>query len=118
MKYNALSIVAPNGTKIAKGFKTIEVRSWKPTVALHSDILIIENDKFLKEDDEVDFNGRAVALVKIKNVRPFVKEDIEAACATYWAEGYYSWEFYDVREFEHNEQVSARKGIYPLTLAS
>ena len=30
MIYSALSIVAPNGTKILEGIKQIEVRSWIP----------------------------------------------------------------------------------------
>lgn len=52
----ALSIVLPNGTRIARGFKTIEVRSWKPTIDFENDFLIVENDYFLKESS-VDNNG-------------------------------------------------------------
>ena len=101
-RYKAISIVTPHGTNIAKGIKTLEVRSWKPTIPLHSDILIIENENYLTKEDEIDPNGKAVALVKIKNVRKFNKEDIKNACASYWAEGYYSWELYDIRPIKDN----------------
>lgn len=116
MKYNSLSIIYPNGSNIANRLKTIEVRSWMPAIPLHTDLLIIENEKYLKDDDEIDLNGRAVAIVKIKSVRSFVKEDIEKACANYWAKDYYSWELYDIRPFSYPEKLPAKKSIYTLEL--
>ena len=65
MKYRALSIVYPSGSKIAAG--------------------------------EIDPDGQAVALVKIKNVRPYLESDIPLACASRWEPGYYSWELTDIR---------------------
>lgn len=32
VKYQALSIVKPAATRIAQGYKTLEVRSWLPTL--------------------------------------------------------------------------------------
>ncbi len=47
-----LSIVYPNGTKIAKGKKTIEVRSWMPSIESGEDLLIVENQKYLNNEGE------------------------------------------------------------------
>jgi hypothetical protein len=112
----ALSIVSPNGSKIANGEKTIEVRSWKPTIPLGEDLLIVENQKFLRLEGEVDPNGKPVALVKIKHVRAFLESDVEAACASRWEPGYYSWELEDVRPIFTNQSVVAERGIYEVNL--
>ena len=50
MKYNALSIVYPNGTRIASGEKKLEIRSWTPPEGFEGDLLIIENHNFLKKE--------------------------------------------------------------------
>jgi hypothetical protein len=64
-----LSIVSPSRTKIARGEKTIEVRSWTPNIAMGEDLLIVENQNFLHSEGEADPNGKPVAIVKIKNIR-------------------------------------------------
>ncbi len=114
--YNALSIVSPNGSKIASGQKTIEVRSWKPPEGFSGDLLIVENYHYLREDGPTDPQGKPVALVKIKNVRPFLAGDMLAACATKWVPGYYSWELTDVRPIKSNETVLAARDIYKVQL--
>jgi hypothetical protein len=116
MKMKAISIVYPSGSKIAKGEKTIEVRSWKPTIELGQDLLIVENNTFLRADGESDPNGTAVAIVKIKNVREYLESDIPAACASRWEQGYYSWELEDVRTIELQSKVLAARGIYEIEL--
>jgi hypothetical protein len=116
MKYKALSIVYPSGSKIAAGEKVIEVRSWRPPSDFTEDLLIIENHNFLKVDGEVDPEGRAVAIVRIKNVRPYVESDIPLACASRWEPGYYSWELTDVRPLRGDEKVLAARGIYEVEL--
>ena len=109
----ALSIVAPNGLKIASGEKIIEVRSWLPTIEVGEDLLIVENDIFLHSEGQKDENGRPVAMVKIKNVREYVEADIPLACASRWEPGYYSWELADVRPIKQtNCKVLAARGIY------
>lgn len=112
MKMNVISIVYPSGSKIANGEKTIEVRYWLPTIHLGQDMLIVENHKFLYSEGEVDPDGKPVAIVKIKKVRDYVKEDIPAACASRWDPGYYSWELEDVRPIRSNSKVVAARGIY------
>lgn len=51
-QFLALSIVAPNGTRIAEGIKILEVRSWVPTKLPIKDLLIVENQKFLVKDTD------------------------------------------------------------------
>lgn len=94
----ALSIVYPHGTNIALGKKTLEVRSWLPPEHFSEDILIVENHTYLRNDDDTDPNGMAVAIVKIKHIRPFLESDIQNAMATRWAPRYYSWILSDVSE--------------------
>jgi hypothetical protein len=108
----ALSIVFPSGTKIANGEKTIEVRSWKPPEDFEGDLLIVENNIFLKNENDIDPNGRPVALVKIRRVREYLESDIVAACASRWEPGYFSWELYAVRPIDSNRKVLAARGIY------
>lgn len=114
----ALSIVAPNGLKIASGQKVLEVRSWVPSVAAGEDLLIVENDIFLRADGQTDDNGRPVAVVKIKNVRPYVESDIPLACASRWAPGYFSWELSEVRPIPPTDlRILAARGIYEVDFA-
>jgi len=116
MKFNALSIVSPAGTNIALGKKTIEVRSWQPPADFSGDLLIVENNKYLRQDGETDSEGIAVAIVKVKTVRPYLESDIPAANATRWEPGYFSWELTDVRPVHSDEKVLAARGIYEVEL--
>lgn len=115
-KVSAISIVAPNGTRIAKGQKTIEVRSWLPTIPAGKDLLIVENKVFLREEGASDPNGKAVAIVQIKNVREYLETDIPAACASRWEPGYYSWELANVRPLVSDRSVLAARGIYEVEM--
>lgn len=101
---------------VSRGEKTIEVRSWTPPKDFEGDLLIVENYNFLRRDGETDPEGKPVALVKIKKVRPFLATDMLAACATKWEPGYYSWELTDVRPIESTQQVIAARGIYSLDI--
>lgn len=116
MKLNALSIVFPGGTNIALGKKTIEVRSWLPPSDFEGDLVIVENKKFLREDGDVDPEGIAVAIVKIKLTREYLETDIPAAMASRWEPGYYSWELTDVRPIKNSGKVLAARGIYNIEL--
>jgi hypothetical protein len=116
MKRKALSIVFPGGTHIAQGKKTIEVRSWLPPSDFNEDLVIVENNKFLKEEGDVDLDGKAVAIVKIKLIREYLQSDIPQAMASRWEPGYYSWELIDVRPINHSAPVLAARGIYTIDL--
>jgi hypothetical protein len=54
------------------------------------DLMIVENQHFLLNDGDEDV-GFAVALVDIESVHPWQSDEVDAACATYWAEGYFAW---------------------------
>ncbi|UXR64072.1 ASCH domain-containing protein [Bdellovibrio bacteriovorus] len=116
MKHKTLSIVHPNGSRIARGEKTIEVRSWQPPKDFNEDLLIVENKKFLYNEGEIDPEGTPVAIVRIKNVRPYEESDIPAACASRWEPGYYSWELENIRPLNCSVQVPAARGIYETDL--
>lgn len=62
--YIALSIVAPNGTRIAQGRKTLEVRAWQPEQLPLKDVVIVENQNYLTQDGDEE-PGLAVAIADI-----------------------------------------------------
>lgn len=92
MLVKAISIVAPSGRRIASGEKTLEVRRWLPNLDAGEDLLIVENQRFLEKDGDYDPDGYAVALVRIGRVRPFTRDDMKAACASYFEDGWLAWE--------------------------
>lgn len=71
MKYKALSIVYPGGQKIASGEKTIEVRSWQPPLDFDGDFVFVENHTYLRKEGDIDLEGKAVAIARIKRVREY-----------------------------------------------
>lgn len=109
--FKALSIVSPNGGRIASGQKTLEVRRWHPHLDPTEDLLIVENERFLHVDGDED-DGHAVAIVRVRAVRPFVEADIPAACASSYAQGWLAWELTDVRPITPPVPVRAARGIY------
>ncbi|OAI86146.1 hypothetical protein AYO28_00175 [Pseudomonas putida] len=111
MRMKALSIVSPGGTRIACGQKTLEIRRWQPGLEPSEDLLIVENTRFLHNDGEQD-DGLAVAIVRVKAVRPFEVGDIEAACASYHEEGWLAWELTDLRAITAPVPMRAERGIY------
>ena len=108
----ALSIVRPSGRRIASGEKTLEVRRWEPNLTQSDDLLIVENGRFLHRDGDHDEGGIPVAIVKVKAVRPFTLADMEAACASYFEEGWLAWELADVRAIQSSARVIAARYIY------
>ncbi|WP_442514370.1 ASCH domain-containing protein [Pseudomonas promysalinigenes] len=113
----ALSIVQPSGTRIAAGVKTLEVRRWHPGLNPTEDLLIVENGRFLHADADEDHDGIAVAIVRIRAVRPFVLADMAAACASYFEAGWLAWELTDVRPIRPFSARAAR-GIYEVEVST
>ena len=109
--FQALSIVAPNATKIAQGLKTLEVRSWQPEQLPLTDLVIVENKNYLNKEGDEEF-GLAVALVNVESVHPWREYEVEAACANYWAAGYYAWQLSDIRPISEEMIVPAKRHIY------
>ena len=115
--WTALSIVAPHGLNIARGRKTLEVRSWQPDQWPLNDLLIVENDRYLSADLPSDDQGRAVALVDVVAVRPWEPTDVQAALSACWQPGYWAWELSNVRPLDPTPHVQARLGLYTLSLS-
>lgn len=112
-QYTALSIVTPNGGRIVQGLKTLEVRSWQPESFPLKNLVIVENQNFLLNDGDEEA-GLAVALVDIESVHPWQPEEMEAACASYWAEGYFAWVISNVRPFAEPIEVMAKRKLYKI----
>lgn len=110
-RYSALSIVAPNGLKIAQGLKTLEIRSWTPEQLPLKDLIIVENLQFLSAEYTEEM-GKAVAIVDIESVHPWREDEFAAACANYWAEGYFAWVIRNVRPITQPLDVPAKRKIY------
>lgn len=112
----ALSVVRPHGSRIAEGRKTLEVRRWRPALDPSDDLLIVENERRLERDGEEDPSGRAVAIVRVARVRPFLPEDMAAAGARSYEEGWLAWELVDVRPLHLRTSILAARGIYGVEL--
>lgn len=80
------------------------------------DLLIVENGRFLTKEGDQDENGVPVAIVKVTAVRPFTRSDMQAACASYFEEGWLAWELDDVRLVQSIGPIMAARGIYELSL--
>lgn len=109
--YLALSIVAPNGMRIAQGIKTLEVRSWTPEQLPLKNVVIVENQHYLNRDGDEE-QGLAVAIADIIDAHPWRKDEFEAACASYWADGYSAWVLDNVRPIDPPIAVPAKRKIY------
>ncbi|MBY8972751.1 hypothetical protein J1G33_20375 [Pseudomonas sp. P867] len=81
------------------GEKILEVLRWHPDLDPSEDLLIVESERFLHNDG--DDSGIAVAIMRVKAMRPFIFGDVHAACATYFQDGWLAWELSDVRPVTH-----------------
>jgi len=104
--------VHPSGSRIASGEKTLEVRRWPAGLAPTEDLLIVENGRFLHAEGDEDSDGVAVAIVRVKAVRPFLLADMQAACVSSFEEGWLAWELSDIRPIAHSSHVRAARDIY------
>jgi hypothetical protein len=94
----ALSVKQPWASLIALGEKTIECRSW--STRYRGPLLIHASgpDVDLGDGDWARA-GLAVSVVRLVDVRPLVKSDIEAACIGEFCGGY-AWVLEDAQEIE------------------
>ncbi|WP_180059550.1 ASCH domain-containing protein [Acinetobacter sp. YH12128] len=109
--YSALSIVAPSGSNIVCGLKTLEIRSWQPEHLPLKDLVIVENQRYLHESGDED-TGRAVAMVDVYDVHAWTETEVEQAQATYWAAGYWAWRLENIRMIDWDIPVPAKRDIY------
>jgi hypothetical protein len=115
IRIKTISIVRPGGSLIASGKKTLEVRRWDHGLPPSEDLLVVENNRFLKGEDED--HGAAVAIVRVKAVRPFTRLDMAAACASTFEEGWLAWELSDVRSLAKPIPMPAKRKIYEVELS-
>lgn len=79
------------------------------------DLMIVENQHFLLNDGDEDV-GFAVALVDIESVYPWQSDEVDAACASYWTDGYYAWVISNVRPLKQPIEAIAKRKLYRLEL--
>jgi hypothetical protein len=79
------------------------------------DFMIVENQHFLLNDGDEDV-GFAVALVDIESVHPWQSDEVDAACATYWAEGYLAWFISNIRPVAQPLHTIAKRKLYRIEL--
>lgn len=115
VSYLALSIVAPHGENIAKGIKTLEVRLWKPEQLPLKNVLIVQNHRYLSQQDDQDV-GQVMAMVDFVDVHEWREDEVIAACASHWESGYWAWTIQNVRPIYSTERVAAKRKIYTLRL--
>ena len=107
----ALSVIEPAGVAIAAGWKTLEIRHWRPERLPLIDLAIVRNRRRLTVDDPVDPDGRVVALVDVRVIRPWRREEADAAAST-WEPGWLAWELENVRRVAAGPTVPAKRRIY------
>ncbi|MDQ7730334.1 ASCH domain-containing protein [Halomonas sp. SpR8] len=112
----ALSIVAPHGSNIAAGKKTLEVRSWRPESLPVRNLLIVENSMFLSADNPIDVDGRSVAIVDVEEVHEWQPSEVEAACSNGWESGYWAWSLSNVRPVTNGGTLPAKRKLYEVEL--
>lgn len=120
MKYQAISILNPAVENILNGSKSIEIRSWHPETMPLNNVILVQNEKYLKNQMDVDF-GVAMAIVDFVSVREWLYEDYlrqnqDTTLNKPWFSGYFVWEIKNVRPLHKPIPCLARKGIYTLDL--
>ena len=113
--YLALSIVAPSGQRIAQGLKTLEVRSWRPDQFPLKDLVIVENQTYLNNEGDEEL-GVCCGAGGFHSIHTWQENEVDAACASYWADGYYAWVISNVRPLLQPLEVRAKRKLYTLEL--
>ncbi|EGR1752556.1 ASCH domain-containing protein [Vibrio parahaemolyticus] len=115
----ALSVVQPWGSLIAKGTKSLEIRSWSPEKLPMQDIALVQNDVRLTANGQEDPNGIVVAIIDIVACRAWERSDCEnSGCdESEFEEGWLAWEITNVRELNRPIPATAKRGFYELTKA-
>ncbi|EAA4385184.1 ASCH domain-containing protein [Salmonella enterica subsp. enterica serovar Enteritidis] len=120
MKFQAISILTPAVENIINGSKSIEIRSWYPETMPLKNVILVQNDKYLKNQSDID-HGMAMAIVDFVSVRnwsyeDYLKQNQETTLNKPWSPGYYVWEIKNVRILKKSVPCVARKGIYTIDL--
>ncbi|HCG6316541.1 TPA: ASCH domain-containing protein [Vibrio parahaemolyticus] len=115
----ALSVVQPWGSLIAKGTKSLEIRSWSPEKLPIHDIALVQNEVRLTANGQEDPNGIVIAIIDIVGCRAWDRSDCESSGCdeSEFEEGWLAWEITNVRELNRPIPAIAKRGFYELTKA-
>lgn len=112
----ALSLIEKAGLAIFSGIKSLETRRWEPGTLPLMDLAIVQNGRRLTEENPVDTDGQVVAVVDVRRVRPWRKEDAEEEIPE-WEEGWLAWELENIRAVLNGPKVQAKLRIYEIDVA-
>lgn len=114
---NALSVIEVAGEAISSGRKNLEIRHWQPESLPLIDLLIVQNKRRLTVADPTDLDGRIVAVVDVRRIRDWKKDDLDASCSENWEPGWLAWELTNVRRIIDGPVVPAKRRLYNLDLS-
>ncbi len=103
----ALSVKQPWANMIASGVKTIETRKW--STDYRGQILIVSS-----RTPRIDPAGCAVAVAKLVDCRPMVRNDEEEACCE-WYSGAFAWVLTNVRRVKPIP-IRGQLGVYDVSI--
>lgn len=120
MEYQALSILKPAVDLILDGKKNIEIRSWLPPEIPMKNVVIVQNQKYLSSDEDID-DGVALAIVDFTEFKIWTEDDynengFSVSLGRTWKEGYFTWKIENIRKLKKPILCKAMKGIYQLEL--
>ncbi|MGU3780922.1 ASCH domain-containing protein [Burkholderia metallica] len=112
----ALSIVTPAVDDILAGRKQVEIRSWSPPAIPLTDLVLVQNTIYLRQDGQVDPDGVALALVDVVGVRDWTPDEARSQ-GKQWCAGYVCWELTNIRAIDPPFRCAAKRGVYRLDVA-
>lgn len=101
----AISIKEPWASMIARGEKTIEVRSWRTSI--RGKIVLCAS-----KIPEGRFSGKAFALAEIVEVRQLEPDDAQFT-GGFYADGLFAWVLGNVQRFKPF-QISGAQGFFKI----
>lgn len=104
----ALSVRQPWADKIARGEKTIEVRTWG--TRYRGPLLICASAKACGDLP----TGVSVCVVHLVDVRPITSNDASAACCAVDPDIEFAWVLSDPKPIDHSP-VKGRLGLFDVT---
>lgn len=111
----ALVVRQPWASLIARGRKTIEVRSRRTS---HRGELLIVAGKVAEGDAPADLpRGVAVAVVTVTDCRPFTPADADAARSD-WRPGLWAWTLADAKPLPPLTPVRGMPGLFNVDFSS
>jgi hypothetical protein len=111
-----LSVRNPWAALIASGRKTIELRTWD--TSYRGELIIVSSAAPERGDDAKPWAhitgplSRAVALVRLADIRPATKRDAHASCVAKMPPGYFAWLLEDLRPLDCSMHIKGQLSLY------